>query len=184
MKCRRRTPGSRRRQCRIEAISAELTVRCCHDYRMEALDRQILSLLIADGRMSYTDITGRATGLSTSAVQQRVRKLENRVITGYAAKVNSEELGLMITAFVRCRAGDPQTENDLPERIAHLPEVVSCFSVAGDVSVLLRVLVSTPAALADLLSRLRILGCSTITELVLAVPFEERSPLGAIPEPA
>ena len=90
----------------------------------------------------------------------------------------------MITAFVRCRAGDPQTENDLPERIAHLPEVVSCFSVAGDASVLLRVLVSTPAALADLLSRLRILGCSTITELVLAVPFEERSPLGAIPEPA
>lgn len=149
---------------------------------MESLDRQILGLLIVDGRMSYTDI-GRATGLSTSAVQQRVRKLENRgVIKGYAAKINTEELGLMITAFVRCRADDPVTENDLPERIAGLPEVVSCFSVAGEASVLLRVLVATPAALADLLSRLRILGCSTVTELVLAVPFDERSPIAAIPE--
>lgn len=151
---------------------------------MEALDRQILGLLIADGRMSYTDI-GRATGLSTSAVQQRVRKLENRgVITGYSARVNAEELGLMITAFVRCRASEPQTENELPDAIAHLPEVVSCYSVAGEASVLLRVLVATPAALADLLSRLRLIGCSTVTELVLAVPFEERSSLGALPAPA
>ena len=44
---------------------------------MEKLDRQILSLLAVDGRMSYTDI-GHATGLSTSAAQQRVRRLEQR----------------------------------------------------------------------------------------------------------
>lgn len=149
---------------------------------MESLDQQILGLLIADGRMSYTDI-GRATGLSTSAVQQRVRKLENRgVITGYKAIVSTEALGLMITAFVRCRAVDPLTEDELPGRISTLPEVVSCYSVAGDATVLLRVLVPTPAALADLLSRLRLVGCSTITELVLAVPFDERSPLAAMSE--
>ncbi|WP_028708445.1 Lrp/AsnC family transcriptional regulator [Propionicicella superfundia] len=148
---------------------------------MESLDQQILGLLIGDGRMSYTDI-GRATGLSTSAVQQRVRKLENRgVITGYRAVVSNEALGLMITAFVRCRAVDPMTEDELPGRIADLPEVVACYSVAGDASVLLRVLVPTPAALAELLSRLRLVGCSTVTELVLAVPFEERSPLAAMP---
>lgn len=149
---------------------------------MESLDQQILGLLIADGRMSYTDI-GRATGLSTSAVQQRVRKLENRgVITGYKAIVSTEALGLMITAFVRCRAVDPMTEDELPGRISTLPEVVSCYSVAGDATVLLRVLVPTPAALADLLSRLRLVGCSTVTELVLAVPFDERSPLAAMSE--
>ena len=44
---------------------------------VEATDRQILELLAKDGRMSYTDL-GRATGLSTSAVHQRVKRLEQR----------------------------------------------------------------------------------------------------------
>jgi Lrp/AsnC family leucine-responsive transcriptional regulator len=56
---------------------------------VEDLDREIVRLLAADGRMSYTDL-GRATGLSTSAVHQRVRRLEERgVIRGYAAVVLS-----------------------------------------------------------------------------------------------
>ena len=42
----------------------------------------------ADGRMSFTDL-GKATGLSTSAVHQRVRRLEERgVIKGYHAAVD------------------------------------------------------------------------------------------------
>lgn len=144
------------------------------------MDQQILSLLISDGRMSYTDI-GRATGLSTSAVQQRVRKLEARgVITGYTAQVNTDELGLMITAFVRCRPIDATTEDELPTRIAQVPEVISAYSVAGEASLLLKVLVPTPMALAAVLSRLRLTGCSTVTELVMAVPFEDRSPLDAM----
>ena len=52
---------------------------------MEAADRRIIDLLREDGRMSYTDL-GKAIGLSTSAVHQRVRRLEERgAITGYAA---------------------------------------------------------------------------------------------------
>ena len=64
---------------------------------MEDLDRKIVALLAADGRMSFTDL-GKATGLSTSAVHQRVRRLEQRgVIRGYAAVVDHEELGLPLT---------------------------------------------------------------------------------------
>jgi Lrp/AsnC family leucine-responsive transcriptional regulator len=49
---------------------------------VEDLDRRIVGLLGQDGRMSYTDLA-RATGLSTSAVHQRVRRLEERgVIQG------------------------------------------------------------------------------------------------------
>jgi Lrp/AsnC family leucine-responsive transcriptional regulator len=50
---------------------------------MEDMDRQIIGLLSADGRMSLADIA-RETGLSTSALHQRVRRLEQRgLITGY-----------------------------------------------------------------------------------------------------
>jgi Lrp/AsnC family leucine-responsive transcriptional regulator len=44
---------------------------------VEKIDRQILRQLADDGRMSYTDL-GKATGLSTSAVHQRVKRLEER----------------------------------------------------------------------------------------------------------
>ena len=44
---------------------------------MEDTDRRIVDLLLTDGRMSFTDLA-KATGLSTSAVHQRVRRLEDR----------------------------------------------------------------------------------------------------------
>ena len=53
---------------------------------LEATDRKILELLANDGRMSFTDL-GKATGLSTSAVHQRVKRLESRgLIQGYGAR--------------------------------------------------------------------------------------------------
>src|SRR6476660_4902881 len=74
---------------------------------VEDLDRQIIDLLSADGRMSYTDL-GKATGLSTSAVHQRVRRLEERgVIRGYQAVLDPGELGLSILAFISGKPFDP-----------------------------------------------------------------------------
>ena len=45
---------------------------------LEDLDRNIVRLLSANGRMSYTDLA-RETGLSVSAAHQRVRRLEQRL---------------------------------------------------------------------------------------------------------
>ena len=66
------------------ALTQGLSARAGRFCAVEDLDREIVRLLTGDGRMSYTDL-GRATGLSTSAVHQRVRRLEQRgVIKGYA----------------------------------------------------------------------------------------------------
>src|SRR5215207_6762257 len=74
---------------------------------LEATDRQILQLLAADGRMSFTDL-GKATGLSTSAVHQRVKRLEQRgLIQGYGATVDHEQIGLPLTALISIRPIDP-----------------------------------------------------------------------------
>lgn len=142
---------------------------------MESTDQQILSLLARDGRMSYTDI-GRETGLSTSAAQQRVRRLEQRgVITGYRALVDPDALGRILTAFVELRALDPANDEQIPEKIEHLPQVVSCYSVAGQASHLLIVQVATPQELEMLLSQIRHAALvSTQTTLVLSVAFENR----------
>ncbi len=142
---------------------------------MESTDRQILTLLANDGRMSYTDI-GRETGLSTSAAQQRVRRLEQRgLITGYRAEISAEALGLVLTAFIALKGSDPATDDQIPERLAHLNNIVSCYSVAGDASYILIVQVETPAELEALLAQIRIAaGVSTLTTLVLSVPYRDR----------
>ncbi|WP_370079406.1 Lrp/AsnC family transcriptional regulator [Streptacidiphilus sp. MAP12-16] len=144
---------------------------------MEDLDRQIVQLLVADGRMSYTDL-GKATGLSTSAVHQRVRRLEQRgVIRGYAAIVDPEAVALPLTAFISVKPFDPSAPDDVPERLAALEEIEACHSVAGDENYILKVRVAVPSDLEHLLTRIRTAaGVSTRTTVVLSTPYEARPP--------
>ena len=142
---------------------------------MEDTDRRILELLAADGRMSFTDL-GKETGLSTSAVHQRVRRLEARgLIRGYAATVDHDELGLPVTAFISIRPIDPSQPDDSPERLQDIGEIESCWSVAGEESYILKVRVAAPVALEDLLARIRAAAnVSTRTTIVLSTPYENR----------
>jgi Lrp/AsnC family transcriptional regulator, leucine-responsive regulatory protein len=144
---------------------------------VEDLDRQILRLLAADGRMSFTDL-GRATGLSTSAVHQRVRKLEERgVIHGYAAVVDTPAVGLGLTAFISITPLDPAAPDDAPDRLVHLAQIESCYSVAGEESYILKVRVSTPGDLEALLAEIRaVANVRTRTTIVLSTPYEGRPP--------
>ncbi len=142
---------------------------------MEELDRRILTLLASDGRMSFTDL-GKATGLSTSAVHQRVKRLEQRgLITGYGASVDYEAVGLPLTAFISIRPIDPSQPDDSPERLRGISEIESCWSVAGEESYILKVRVAAPSALEDLLARVRAAAnVSTRTTIVLSTPYENR----------
>jgi Lrp/AsnC family leucine-responsive transcriptional regulator len=142
---------------------------------VEDLDQRILSLLATDGRMSFTDL-GKATGLSTSAVHQRVKRLEQRgLIKGYGATVDYEQVGLPLTAFISIRPIDPSQPDDSPDRLREIGEIESCWSVAGDESYILKVRVATPTDLEDLLARVRsAANVSTRTTIVLSTPYENR----------
>jgi len=144
---------------------------------VEATNRKILALLAADGRLSFTDLA-KQTGLSVSAVQQRVRRLEERgVIRGYSASIDPGEAGLPLTAFVSIKPFDPSAPDDAPERLAHLKAIEACHSVAGDENYILKVRVAEPAALEDLLQQIRAAAnVSTRTTIVLSTPFEGRPP--------
>jgi Lrp/AsnC family leucine-responsive transcriptional regulator len=142
---------------------------------VEDLDRRILTLLASDGRMSFTDL-GKATGLSTSAVHQRVKRLEQRgMIKGYGATVDYDQVGLPLTAFISIRPIDPSQPDDSPDRLRAITEIESCWSVAGDESYILKVRVATPTDLEDLLARVRAAAnVSTRTTIVLSTPYESR----------
>jgi len=158
------------------------TVKSCHDDGMEAIDQEILALLSANGRMSFTDV-GKATGLSTSAAQQRVRRLEQRgLIRGYRADINPSAVGRGMMAFISVRPMKPRDDDTIPEQLTQIPEITSCYSVAGDSSFILVAQVASPAALDVLLGHVRrSANVMTTTTVVLTTIFEDR-PLVGLPQ--
>jgi len=148
---------------------------------LDDLDRQLLSLLVEDGRRSYADLA-RDTGLSTSAVHQRVRRLEQRgAVQGYTARLDPITAGLPLSAFISIQPIDPAAPDDAPERLRHLTAIEACHSVAGEESYILQVRVTGPADLEQLLQDVRAAaGVSTRTTVVLSTPWEGRSvpPIG------
>src|SRR5690348_14326163 len=76
-----------------------------------------------------------AVGLSVSAVQSRLRRLEARgVIEGYRPLLNAEALGKPLSAFIEITPLDPAQPDDAPELLAHLSEIEACHSIAGAAS--------------------------------------------------
>ena len=144
---------------------------------MEEIDRAIVAALTADGRLSYTDLAEKV-GLSVSAVHQRVRRLEQRgVLKGYVARVDYEAVGLPLTAFVAIRPIDAAAPDDAPVRLSGLPEIDSCYSVAGEDFYLLLVRVKSPSDLERLLQEIRTAAnVTTRTTVVLSTPYEGRAP--------
>src|SRR5674476_1566909 len=122
---------------------------------MEDLDRRIVGLLLQDGRMSFTDL-GKVTGLSTSAVHQRVRRLEERgVIQGYRAIVDYNALGMPLVAFISITPTDPAAPDDVVDHLRDIGDIEACHSVAGQESYILKARLSTPGDLEDLLAQVR-----------------------------
>lgn len=142
---------------------------------LDDVDRALVRALREDGRATLAALAG-VTGLSQSAVQARVRKLEaRRVITGYRAVVDPDAVGLPIAAYVEITPLDQSQADDAPERLRDVPGIEACWSVAGNANYLLLVRVPSPSALEDLLGEIRReASVSTRSTVVLRTYFEGR----------
>jgi Lrp/AsnC family transcriptional regulator, leucine-responsive regulatory protein len=146
---------------------------------VDAIDRQILDLLRDNARLSYAELA-RQVGLSAPAVHERVGKLEAAgIIRGYRAEVTPEAVGLEVTALIGV-AQQPGTDiEEVVAALRDLPEVESCYFLAGDESFLLKVRVGGMAALERLIVRLsRTHGVArTRTTIALSTKWDRPQPL-------
>ena len=147
---------------------------------MDHIDRKIIQLLSANGRLSFAEI-GRVVNLSTPAAHRRVRALEERgVIAGYAAKVDTTTLGPGLSALVAIEAvGDLDA---LVASLESIPEVETCWSTAGTSDLLLKVGASSAATLERLLVRIRATAGvdRTRTTVLLNTRFERQPDPGVL----
>lgn len=134
---------------------------------LDEIDQQIVVLLQANARASHVEI-GRAVGLSTSSVYERVRKLEERgVIQGYRAIIDPTALGKVITAYVRFRSQG--SEDQFEAAVSEEPDVEECHNVTGDDCYILKMRARDTKELHQTLNRLRSRAnnVSTVTMIVL-----------------
>lgn len=119
--------------------------------RLDAVDRRILRVLQAEGRVTYDELASQVS-LSASAALRRVKRLEEaKVIAGYVALVAPEKVGLGLTAYINVRL-EKHTEThkrnpmDLfRASVQAWPEVVECAALTGEMDYLLRVMVEDMA---------------------------------------
>jgi len=139
------------------------------------VDWKILSLLQADGRMSFTAL-GREVSLSAPAVTERVRRLESLgVITGFVAVVSPSRLGLPIESIVRVRVRSLDTPR-FRDTVLSLPQILDADHVTGDDCWLLRVVCRSMVELEELVEVMQRYG-DTTTSLVFSSHVRNR-PLG------
>ena len=146
-----------------------------HDHSdLDELDLRLLDALQRDGRSTFAEL-GNVIGLKSSAVHDRVKRLEARgFVRGYSALLDARRVGLELMAFVSAYTTPDCDYDAFHEAVAALPEICEVHSVAGEESFILRVVTRSTAHLDDFLSRLkRVPGLSrSKTTVVLSTPFE------------
>lgn len=125
-----------------------------------------------NGRATYADLA-KVTGLSASAVAERMRRLEDAgVIRGYRADIDPEALGYTMSALIRVTADGAQYRQ-LLAFLETCDQVRECYHVTGSDALTMRVLASSIADLESLLMELLNFGVPT-TSVVLSTPIERR----------
>lgn len=141
----------------------------------DSVDLAIVSEMARDGRATLAHLSERV-GLSSSAVQARLKKLESDgVITGYRAVVDPEAIGKPLSAFIEITPLDPGQPDTAPEQLEHLDAIEACHSIAGEASYMLFVRVASPRALEALIRDIRsAASVNTRTTVVLQTFYENR----------
>lgn len=137
---------------------------------MDAIDYKILSCLKKNSRENATNI-GAEINLSTSAVIERIKKLEKSgLIERYTTIINQKALGRHLMAFIAVSLEHPKYFENFVNKINANNAVAECYYIAGDFDFMLKVVTQTAKTLEEILNGIKsISGVSlTRTSIVLS----------------
>ena len=132
----------------------------------------ILEALQENGRIPYSEL-GKKVGLSTPAVSERVRKLEeNGIITGYRATLDMQKLGREITAFVSIRS-TPDKNKKLIDFIKNSPVVEEGHYITGQASYIVKIVVPKIKDMETFIGEISHFG-ATNTSIVMSTHVDKK----------
>ncbi len=109
------------------------------NYRIDEIDRRILSYLVNNARMPFLEIA-RECNISGAAVHQRVKKMEsNGIISGSRMVIKPGAIGLNVCAFISVCLSEDNKYPDVVAALKHVPEIVECHFITGKAALFLKV---------------------------------------------
>lgn len=134
--------------------------------RLDTLHWKILQHLQKNARQSNAEI-GRQIGISSPAVSERIKKLEDAgIINDYHAVVSPFECGYQLKAIITLRAFMGKLKPFL-EKVKTYDEVVNCYRVTGNENIVMEVVLKNQKHLESFIDQLISYG-ETKTQIVLS----------------
>ena len=133
---------------------------------LDDLNTKILRCLQENARLSNAEI-GRQVGISSPAVSERIKKMEDLgIIEDYKALVSPFELGYQLKAIITLRAFMGKLKPFL-EKVKTYDEVINCYRITGDENIVMEVVLKNQKHLESFIDQLITYGESK-TQIVLS----------------
>jgi len=118
---------------------------------IDQVDRDILSILMMDAKIPYTEIAKRIH-VSGGTVHVRMKKLENLgIVTGSALRINYEKLGYDICAFLGIYLDKSSLYTKVAKELADIPEIVGAHYTTGLYNIFAKIVCKDTNHLRDVL---------------------------------
>ena len=140
---------------------------------MDKLNIKILSCLQDNARLSNAEI-GRRVGISSPAVSERIKKMEDLgIIEAYKTLVSPFEIGYQLKALVTLRAFMGKLKPFL-EKVKSFDEVLNCYRITGDENIVMEVVLKDQKHLEKFIDNLIVYGeCKT--QIVLSRVVKQKA---------
>lgn len=138
---------------------------------IDSLNWQILEFLQKNARQSFAEI-GRKVGLTSPAVAERVKKMEDSgIIKGYKAQVSYHKTGHQLKAVITLRAFMGRLKPFL-EKVKEFKEVINCYRITGNENIIMEVVLYDQSHLEEFIDKLITYG-ETKTHIILSNVIEQ-----------
>ncbi|WP_308993064.1 Lrp/AsnC family transcriptional regulator [Mariniflexile litorale] len=133
---------------------------------LDALNWKILKCLQENARLSNAEI-GRQVGISSPAVSERIKRMEDGgIILGYKTVVSPLDMGYQLKAIITLHAFIGKLKPFL-EKVKTFDEVLNCYRITGNENIVMEVLLKNQKHLETFIDQLIVYG-ETKTQIVLS----------------
>jgi Lrp/AsnC family leucine-responsive transcriptional regulator len=133
---------------------------------IDQLNWKILEALQKNARQSFVEI-GRTVGLTSPAVAERVKRMEDLgIIKGYKAEVSYHKTGHQLKAVITLRAFMGRLKPFL-EKVKEFKEVINCYRITGNENIIMEVVLYDQAHLEEFIDKVITYG-ETRTHIILS----------------
>ncbi|WHF52976.1 Lrp/AsnC ligand binding domain-containing protein [Chryseobacterium gotjawalense] len=139
------------------------------EYHLDKIDKDIIYMLMDNAKTSLAHIS-KNVGISTTAVHQRIKKLEQAgVIENSISFLNPRKIGFKVVSFIGVFLEQPSHYHDAIKALNEINEVVEAHYTTGNYTIFLKVLCRDNDHLMEILNKIQKLKGVTRTETFISL---------------